>query len=66
VAAVPVGLLSALASSSRWAPVRGVILVRLLRIIPSMVVFYVCTGALLAGSAALWHVALFTGGAPSC
>ena len=54
----PVGLLSSLSASSRWIPLRLAILQRLLRLFPATVGFYLSTALLLAGSAALWYVAL--------
>jgi hypothetical protein len=58
----PVGLLATLGGTSRGAALRPGALWQLLRLFPSLCVFYLCTGALLAAGAALWHVALFTKG----
>jgi hypothetical protein len=58
----PIGLLSSLASSSRWVPVSPRVLGRLLRIIPSQLLFYIITAGLFAAASALVYVGLFTPG----
>ena len=54
----PVGLLSSMAGSSRWAVLSPRILMGLLRIAPTMVVFYLVTGVLLACVGALGYLGL--------
>jgi hypothetical protein len=56
----PLGVLSSLSADSRWVPLRPALLGSLMRIFPSVLGFYVCTGLLLAGAAGLWYVALYT------
>jgi hypothetical protein len=58
----PIGLLSSLASSSRWVPVSPRVLARLLRVFPSMMLFYLLTGVLFAAASACTYVGLFTEG----
>jgi hypothetical protein len=58
----PVGLLSSLASSSRWVPLSPRVLGRLLRILPSMVLFYFITGVLFVAASACTYFGLFTPG----
>ena len=55
----PVGLLSSMAASSRWAVLSPRVLVGLLRLAPTMVVFYLVTGLLAAGTGALVFLGLF-------
>jgi hypothetical protein len=57
---VPVGLLSAMSSDSGWALFRPAIAWRLLRLAPSLVVFYLLTGLLAFAVAGLGWVSLFT------
>ncbi|MFO0926581.1 MAG: hypothetical protein U0736_06010 [Gemmataceae bacterium] len=54
---LPLGLLSALASSSRWMPLSGQVLLGLARLVPALVVFYAVTAVLIA---ALLALAAFT------
>jgi len=56
----PVGLLSSMAGSSRWSVLSPRILLGLLRIAPTMVVFYFVTGILLACVGALGYLGLFS------
>jgi hypothetical protein len=56
----PVGLLSSLASSSRWETVSPTVLGKMLRIFPSVLLFYLCTAPLFAAASALVWVGLFT------
>ncbi len=58
----PIGLLSSLASSSRWVPLSPRVLARLLRVFPSVVLFYLLTGGLFAAASACTYVGLFTAG----
>jgi hypothetical protein len=58
----PIGLLSSLASSSRWVPLSPRVIGRLFRIFPSMMLFYLITVVLFAAAAALTYVGLFTPG----
>jgi hypothetical protein len=54
----PVGLLSSMSGSSRWAVLSPRILLALLRIAPTMIVFYLVTGVLLACVGALGYMGL--------
>src|SRR5262245_23647308 len=56
----PVALLSSLSASSRWVPLRPVILGRMLILAPSTLGFYLSTAVLLALAAALSYLAVFT------
>src|SRR5262245_51303025 len=56
----PVALMSSLSASSRWVPLRPVILGRMLRVGHATLGFYLSTGLLLALTAAVWFFALFT------
>jgi hypothetical protein len=58
----PVGLLSSLSSSSRWIPVSPRVVARLLRIFPSLVLFYLLTGLLFAAASTCTYVGVFTPG----
>jgi hypothetical protein len=58
----PVGLLSSLSSASGWAPLSLGVLGKLLRLFPSVVLFYLCTAPLFAAATALTWVGLFTPG----
>jgi hypothetical protein len=57
---LPVGLLSSLASPSRWQVVSGGVLVRLFRLLPSAVLFYVLSAAVLAAAVGLAGVAILS------
>jgi hypothetical protein len=58
----PVSVLSSLASESRWFILSPRVLARLLRIFPSLVVFYLITGVLLGLVGPLLYVGLLTPG----
>jgi hypothetical protein len=57
---LPVGLLSALSGETHWLPVRLTILRKLVRILPSLVGFYLSTALLMLAVAVQWYFALFT------
>jgi hypothetical protein len=59
----PVGVLSALSSTSGWAPVRLTILAQLLRLFPATLGFYALSLLVLAVPTVLWYVTLFTAAA---
>jgi hypothetical protein len=56
----PVGLLSSLGSASRWVPLSTRVLVRLLRVFPQTLLFYLCTAVLFGAAAALAYAGIFT------
>jgi hypothetical protein len=56
----PVSLLSSLASSSRWVILSPSVLWRLLRLFPSVVLFYLLTGGLLAAVQPILYLGLLT------
>jgi hypothetical protein len=58
----PIGLLSSLASSSRWVPLSPRVLGRLFRLFPWMLLFYLITGVLFAAASACAYVGMFTPG----
>jgi hypothetical protein len=56
----PIGLLSSLAASSRWVPLSPRVLSRLLRVLPSTLLFYLSTAVLFGAAAFCAYAGVFT------
>lgn len=56
----PVGLLSSLSAASPFVVLRAAIVARLLRVLPSLLVFYAATAVVAGVAAWLWGLSLFT------